>query len=60
MSLITLLVILIVFAVIFWLLNTYVFPRLTEPIKTIVIILVVIIAILILLSFIGIGPGIRL
>lgn len=58
MSLISLLVVILVLVVIGWILFTYVFPRLPEPIRTIVIIICAIIAIVILLGFIGIGPGV--
>ena len=49
-----------VLVVVFWLLDKYIFPRLPEPAKTVVIVVVVFLAIVILLGLIGIGPGIRL
>ena len=60
MSLISLLVVIVVLALVWWLLTKYLIPLLPAPWGTIVTVICVIIAILILLSFIGIGPGIRL
>lgn len=60
MDLITLVVVLIILGLVWWLLSAYVLPKLSEPIRTIVIIILVLIAILFLLGLIGIGPGIRL
>lgn len=60
MSLISLLVLVIVLFLVGWLIFTYIVPRLPAPLNTIVVILCVIIACLILLSYVGIGPGLRL
>lgn len=60
MSLISLLVVIIVLALVWWLLTKYLIPLLPAPWGTIVLVICVIIAILILLGMVGIGPGIRL
>ena len=60
MSLISLLVVIIVLALVWWLLTKYLIPALPAPWGTIIMVICVIIAILILLGLIGIGPGIQL
>ena len=57
--LISLLVTLVVFAIIFWLVKDYLAPLLPAPFGTLVIILLVIVAIIVLLGLVGIGPGIH-
>lgn len=57
MPIIQIVVVLIVLALVWWLLSTYVLPRLPEPFRTIIIVLLVILLCLWLLSLIGvIGP----
>ena len=52
---------LLVLCIVGWLIFTYIIPLLPAGIiRTLVIIILVVIACLILLSFIGIGPGIKL
>jgi hypothetical protein len=60
MSLITLLVLIVVFVLVWWLLSTYVLPKVAEPGRTIIVIVFIVIVIVILLGLIGIGPGIKL
>lgn len=60
MSLLTLLMFVIVAALVWWLLTTYLLPVLPEPFRTIVLVICVLIAILWLLSIVGIGPGLQL
>ncbi len=60
MDLISLLVLVIVLALVWYLLTRYLLPLLPEPFRTIVLVIVVLICIVFLLGMIGIGPGIRL
>ena len=60
MDLFSLLVIVIVLALVWYLLHGYVLPLLPEPFRAVVVAILVLIAILFLLSYIGIGPGVRL
>lgn len=60
MDIVSLLVFVVVAALIWFLVITYLLPLLPEPARTIVLVIVVLIAIVWLLGFIGIGPGIRL
>ena len=60
MSLISLLVVIVVLALVWWLLTKYLIPALPEPWGNVVLVICVIVAILILLGLIGIGPGIKI
>jgi len=54
----TILIVLLVFALVWWLLSAFILPRLPEPFRTIIIVVCILILILYLLSLVGIGPGI--
>ena len=56
MPLVTLLVYILIMAIIWWLISTYLLPLLPQPFRIIVTIILVVIAILILLGFIGVIP----
>jgi hypothetical protein len=60
MGLIELIVVIVILAVVFLLIERYLVPLLPAPFGRIVMILLVIIAIFYLLGRIGIGPGIHL
>lgn len=60
MDLVSLLITVVVLALVWYLLTTYVLPLLPSPFRTIVIVVLVLIAIVWLLALIGIGPGIQL
>jgi hypothetical protein len=60
MDIVSLIIALIVFAIIWWILATYILPRVADPFKTIIIILFWLVVIIFLLGLIGVGPGIRL
>lgn len=59
-TLISLLVTLVIFGLIWWLLQTYVLPKVAEPFGTIIIVILVLFVIFWLLSLIGVVPGVRL
>jgi len=56
MSLVGILIALIVLGLIWWLVQTYILPRVAEPFRTIVIVVMVVIFIIWLLSLIPGGP----
>ena len=56
-SLIYALVVLIIFGLIWWLVETYILPKVADPFNTIIRVGLVIVVILWLLSLIGFGPG---
>ena len=56
-SLIAALVVLIIFGLIWWLVETYILPKVADPFNTIIRVGLVIVVILWLLSLIGYGPG---
>ena len=57
MPIIQIIVVLLVLALVWWLFNTYVMPRVPEPFKTIIIVVLVVAVCLWLLSLVGIlGP----
>ena len=56
-SLIAALVVLIIFGLIWWLVETYILPTVADPFNTIIRVGLVIVVILWLLSLIGYGPG---
>ena len=58
MPLLTLVVYLLIFALIWWLFSTYILPHVVEPFRTIIIVVIVIAVILWLLSIVGVvGTG---
>ena len=57
MPIVQIVVMLLVFALVWWLFSTYVLPRVPEPFKTIIIVVLVVAVCLWLLSLVGIlGP----
>ncbi len=60
MPLIQIVVILLVFALVWWLFSTYVLPHVVEPFKTIIVVIMVIAVCLWLLSLVGVLGPIRL
>jgi len=56
-DIVSLIIFLIVFAIIWWILITYVLPRVADPFKTIIILLFWLLVIIFLLGLVGIGPG---
>lgn len=60
MSLIGLLVWVIVLALVWWLLVTYILPHVPQPFRTIIIVVCVLILIFWLLSLIGVTDGIHI
>jgi hypothetical protein len=57
MPIVQIIVMLLVFALVWWLFSTYVLPRVPEPFKTIIIVVLVVAVCLWLLSIVGIlGP----
>ena len=59
-TLISLLVTLVIFGLIWWLFQTYILPKVAEPFGTIIIVILVLFVIFWLLSLIGVVPGVRL
>lgn len=57
MDIVSLIVVILVFALIWYILATYVLPRVADPFKTIIIILFWLVVIIFLLGLVGIGPG---
>jgi cell division protein FtsX len=60
MTLLSLLIVLIVLGLVWWLVWNYLLPRIGEPFRTIVIVLMVLLVVVWLLSLIGIVPPVRL
>ena len=60
MGLIQIVVILLVFALVWWLFSTYVLPHVVEPFKTIIVVIMVIAVCLWLLSLVGVLGPIRI
>jgi hypothetical protein len=57
MPIVQIIVMLLVFALVWWLFSTYVLPRVPDPFKTIIIVILVVAVCLWLLSLVGvIGP----
>lgn len=57
MNLISLVVVLIIFGLVWWLLQAYILPHVAEPFKSLIVVVLVLIVILWLLSLIGmVGP----
>ena len=60
MSLISLLILVIVAALVWWLLSVYILPHVAQPFRTIIIVILVLIAIVWLLNSIGVVSGLRI
>ncbi len=60
MPLLTIVVYLLVFALVWWLFSTYVLPRVPDPFKTIIIVVLVIGLCIWLLSLVGVVGPIRI
>ena len=59
-ALIYILFVLVVFGIVWYLIETYILPKVADPFNTIIRVGLVIIVVLWLLSLIGFGPGIGL
>ena len=59
-ALIYAIIVLIVFGLVWWMVETYILPKVADPFNTIIRVVLVIAVVLVLLSFIGYGPGIGL
>ena len=59
-SLISIVVVLVILGLVWWLFSTYILPRVAEPFRTIIIIVLVLALILWLLSLIGVVGPLRL
>ena len=57
-SLIHAIIVLIVFGLVWWLVETYILPKVADPFNTIIRVALVIVVVLWLLSLIGFGAGI--
>ena len=57
-SLIHAIIVLIVFGLIWWLVETYILPKVADPFNTIIRVALIIVVVLWLLSLIGYGAGI--
>ena len=53
-------IVLVVFGLVWWLVETYILPKVADPFNTIIRVVLVIAVVLWLLSLIGFGPGIGL
>ncbi len=60
MPVLTLIVYLLIFALVWWLFSTYILPHVVEPFRTIIIVVLVLAVIVWLLSLIGVVGPLRL
>ena len=59
-ALIYVLLVLVVFGLVWWLIETYILPKVADPFNTIIRVGLIIVVVVWLLSLIGFGPGIGL
>lgn len=54
---ISILITLLIIGIVWWIVQTYLFPVVAEPFRTIIVVIMAVIVIVWLLGFIGYGPG---